>query len=224
MDAQRTGSDLIRSDHRRSGLSTLVGRDVQENDDSMRPSPGASRLGNEVGIVGWFRSVPVALGLLLRGRVTLRTGRLGQPLTMSDGRTYVPFRETVKEARLWNSETAPAVLQPRFHLRVLGPRRQRLHAMFRGVCIVTAPFFIGLPGFRSKLWMVDPHTGDFAGLYEWDSADGARAYAEGLGRVLRVLSVRGSVTYEVVANTTVVEYLDRFAANTAGARSPRSPV
>ncbi len=49
----------------------------------------------------------------------------------------------------------PAVLQPRFHLGILTPRRRRLHALFRVVCIVTTPFFVGIRGFRSKLWMVD---------------------------------------------------------------------
>jgi hypothetical protein len=181
----------------------------------MRQRALATDLRNDVGLAAWFRSVPSALAMLLRGRVTLRTERLGKPLTMSDGRTYIPFRETVKDTTLWRSETAPAVVQPRFHLRVLGPRRRRLHAIFRVVCIVTTPFFIGLPGFRSKLWMVDPDTGDFAGLYEWDSADGARAYAESLGRVLRMLSVRGSVTYEVVDNATVVDYLAESATRTA---------
>jgi len=77
------------------------------------------------------------------------------------------------------------------------------------VCIVTTPFFVGLPGFRSKLWMVDPATGDFAGLYEWDDATTARAYAEGLSRVLRLLSAPGSVGYELVEGTTVAEYLSR---------------
>ena len=76
------------------------------------------------------------------------------------------------------------------------------------MCIVTTPFFVGLPGFRSKLWMVDPETGDFAGLYEWDDAPTARAYAEGLSKVLRLLSVRGSVSYELRTGCSVDEYLD----------------
>ncbi len=132
---------------------------------------------------------------------------LGEPVLMSDGRTYVPFRHTVRDPATWSHDGSPAVLQPRFHLRVLPAHRRRLHSLFRVVCIVTTPFFVGLPGFRSKLWMVDPYTGDFAGLYEWDDADTARAYAEGLSRVLRALSTRGSVSYEVVEGETVAQYL-----------------
>jgi hypothetical protein len=126
---------------------------------------------------------------------------------MSDGRRYRVFRETVKRRQLWVRQQPPAVLQPRFHLRFMGPERKLLHALFRHVCIVTTPFFAGLPGFRCKLWMVDPATGDFAGLYEWDDAATARAYGEGLAKVLRLVAVPGSVSYELRANTTVSEYL-----------------
>jgi hypothetical protein len=95
------------------------------------------------------------------------------------------------------------------------------------VCIVTTPFFVGVRGFRSKLWMVDPATGDFAGLYEWDDAVSARAYAEGLARVLRALSTPGSVSYELVEGLTVEDYLAAHAgdgvivgATTAGRSLP----
>jgi hypothetical protein len=158
--------------------------------------------------LAWIASIPAAVRDLATGRTRCTDALLGQPLTMSDGRTYVPFRHTRKRSSVPPAAAgAPAVLQPRFHLAVLPARRHRLHALFRVVCIVTTPFFVGLPGFRSKLWMVDPATGDFAGLYEWDDVAGAHAYAEGLASVLRVLSTRGSVTYEVVPDLTVPDYL-----------------
>jgi hypothetical protein len=161
-----------------------------------------------VGPWAWVRSVPAAAGALLAGRTHCIRHHVGESLLMSDGRTYTPFRHTVKEpGRATDGE--PAVLQPRFHLRFMGPQRRRLHAMFRVVCIVTTPFFVGLAGFRSKLWMVDPVTGDFAGLYQWDDAEGARAYAEGLSKVLRALSTPGSVSYELRPATTVEEYLEQ---------------
>ena len=83
-----------------------------------------------------------------------------------------------------------------------------MHAPFRVVCIITTPFFVGIRGFRSKLWMVDPETADFAGLYEWDDADTA------IG--LMPMAWRGSCapcrhaarwTYELIENSTVAEYL-----------------
>lgn len=164
-----------------------------------------------IGPLDWVRSFPVAARDLISGRTRCTSALVGDRLTMSDGRTYVVFRHTHvldgKDAAHRSTDTAPAVLQPRFRLAPLPPQRRRLHALFRVVCIVTTPFFVGLRGFRSKLWMVDPDTGEFAGLYEWDDAESAGAYAEGLARVLRVLSVRGSVSYELRPHTTVAGYL-----------------
>src|SRR6476620_11555869 len=165
-------------------------------------------MNDSIGPSDWLRSVPTAARDLLARRTHCYASRLGRPLKMSDGRTYVPFRHTRKTASTWSTSAPPAVLQPRFRLPFFAPRRRWLHALFRVVCIVTTPFFVGLPGFRSKLWMVDPDSGDFAGLYEWDDAPTARAYAEGLSKVLRLLSVRGSVSYELRSGCTVDEYLD----------------
>jgi hypothetical protein len=160
-----------------------------------------------MGPAAWVRSIPVAARDLLSRRTRCYRDLVGLELRMSDGRIYVPFRHTRRSEERRSHDHPPAVIQPRFHLAMLAPRRRRLHALFRVVCIVTTPFFVGLPGFRSKLWMVDSATGDFAGLYEWDDAVTARAYAEGLSRVLRVLSAHGSVTYELVEGTTVADYL-----------------
>jgi len=183
--------------------TSLGGRDAPPDRDVATRPPR-----QVIGLGGWIRSVPRALRDLLCGAIRRRHQQLGRPLVMSDGRTFVPFRETIKDADGWNITASGAVLQARFHLRAMGPKAHVRHAIFRRLCIVTTPFFVGVTGFRSKLWLVDPASGDFAGLYEWDSAEGARAYAEGLVRVLRLLSEPGSVSYEVVAGLTVAEYLE----------------
>ena len=149
-----------------------------------------------MGPAAWVRSIPVAARDLVSGTTRCHRDPVGVELRMSDGRTYVPFRHTRRSEARWSHDHPPAVIQPRFHLEPLPPRRRRLHALFRVVCIVTTPFFVGLPGFRSK-------------LYEWDDATTARAYAEGLSQVLRLLSATGSVSYELVEGTTVAEYLSR---------------
>jgi hypothetical protein len=160
-----------------------------------------------IGVGRWALSFPCAIRLLVTGHIHLVPERVGTPLRMSDGRTYTPFRETRKRDSEWAGKDA-AVLQARFHLRTMRPGQHRRYALFRTVCIVTTPFFVGLRGFRSKLWMEDPATGDFAGLYEWDDDGVASAYARGLNRILRWLSVSGSVSAEVVAHTTVDAYLE----------------
>lgn len=168
------------------------------------------------------RSLPTAVHLLASGRIHLVQQWCGQPLRMPDGRTYVPFRHTISTAPVEPRDGGPAVLQARFHLRGFRPGRRWRHAAFRRLCIVTTPFFVGLPGFRSKLWMVDDATGDFAGLNDWDDATGARAFAAGLVRILRPLSVRNSVSWEVTDGQTVAEHLARHGNPPSGPRSLRS--
>jgi hypothetical protein len=125
---------------------------------------------------------------------------------MSDGRTFVPFRDTLATTPL-PADGAPCVLQPRFRLRGVGAPGSIRHRLFRHVCVVTTPFFVGVEGFRSKLWMYDPSSGEYAGLYDWDDPGTARAYAEGLSVVLRALSAPGSVSYELVPGVDVDTYL-----------------
>lgn len=171
---------------------------------SPRPAPGRATLGP----AAWVRSVPRAVGLLVGRRIQLRRDRLGRPLTMSDGHVFVPFRETVATGPR-RDDVAPAVLQPRFRLRAMGRPGSFRHRLFMRVCVVTTPFFVGLDGFRSKLWMYDPATGAYAGLYDWDDPAAASAYAEGLCRLLRLLSEPGSVSYELTDDMDVDAYLER---------------
>jgi hypothetical protein len=165
-----------------------------------------------IGVTAWMRSLPAAAASIVGGSIRHRSALIGKPLRMSDGRFFVPFRETVKDPSTWRRDRQPAVLEPRFHLRGMGSRRRILHAIFRRVCIVTTPFFVGIEGFRTKLWMTDLSTGDYAALYEWDSAEQAAAYAEGLAKVLRLFATRESVACRLVPDCTVDAYLDERAA------------
>jgi hypothetical protein len=61
-----------------------------------------------------------------------------------------------------------------------------------------------------KLWMVDPQTADYAGLYSWRSAEEAETYGRYITSVLRPLSRRGSIGYRVLPNT-LEDYLSSFS-------------
>jgi hypothetical protein len=64
--------------------------------------------------------------------------------------------------------------------------------------LLPIPFFIGLPGFRSKLWMADVATGDCQGLYEWDTVQDAETYAHSFAmKFMMMRSVPGSVSWTV---------------------------
>jgi len=64
-----------------------------------------------------------------------------------------------------------AVFMVRFHLRNMSPGTNKIFLE------LPLRFIAGLPGFRTKLWLFDPATGDFQGLYEWNTVQDARNYA-----------------------------------------------
>lgn len=140
----------------------------------------------------------------------LATGRLRQPddlvgtrLPFRDGTRSMIFRTTERDPRVG---TEPSVLQVQFRLRWIG-ERPSLHRVFVATCIVNTPLFAGFPGFVRKLWMVDPRTFVYRGLYDWDGADRARWYADRLWRVLALVAVPGSIDYVVLPGLGVDDVL-----------------
>jgi hypothetical protein len=56
--------------------------------------------------------------------------------------------------------------------------------LFERLCLVNTLLFAGFDGYRVKLWIVDPDTADYAGLYSWRSAEEAEVYARYIVGVL----------------------------------------
>jgi hypothetical protein len=71
------------------------------------------------------------------------------------------------------------------------------HAVFRAESLLNTPLFIGFPGFVSKLWLAHDQHGVYRGVYQWDGPDQAEQYARSLWRVLALVSVPGSIHYQV---------------------------
>ena len=140
----------------------------------------------------------------------LRRDRLGRAYAIDQGGTYQIFRETVSAA------TPPdncVVLVVGFRLR--GIKAWPLpHWLFQRVCLLTTPFWSGFPGFRVKLWMVDPTTKAYLGIYDWAGADRARTYVTALTRVLRPLSTPGSVFARLYPDQALEPFLDARAVTT----------
>jgi hypothetical protein len=70
--------------------------------------------------------------------------------------------------------------------------------LFRWESLLNTPLFVGFPGFVSKLWMAHDSNGAYRGLYEWDGPHAAEQYARALWRVLALVSVPGSIDYQVL--------------------------
>ena len=107
---------------------------------------------------------------------------------------YEVFRDTIGDDGV---EGARCVLVVAFRLRVIGSFPP-MHWLFQRVCLLTTPFWSGFRGFREKLWMVDPETKSYLGIYDWAGAENAKIYVDALVRVLRPISTKDSVWYEIV--------------------------
>jgi hypothetical protein len=138
------------------------------------------------------------------------TENVGATLEFADGSISRVFRET----RVTHAATAhPTLLVIAFRLAFLDDM-PALHAGFRRECLIHTPLFAGFPGFRSKLWLEDRHTRIYRGVYQWDGADAAAAYAGRMVGLLAPFSNRGTARSHVVPGLTRDTYLrDPHAAN-----------
>lgn len=165
-----------------------------------------------------LRSVGTVAWYVASGRLHHRRDRVGTVLSTADGQRFEVYRETTRDASGGRADEGGAVLAFRFHLRFMPrPIRPLAARVFEPLSVLTTPFFAGLPGFRTKLWLFDHDTGDYMGVYQWESADAAERYARSLRQLIEALSVPGSVAYEVRANATLDDYVRvrRVSAPTA---------
>jgi hypothetical protein len=130
--------------------------------------------------------------LVAGGALRLRRQRLGHSYRFFDGRLYRVFRETVTPL----GAEQRTVVEVGFRLRLIGSAAAP-HWLFQRLCILTTPFWSGFEGFGTKLWMVEPRTRDYAGIYEWGPVATAQRYLDVLLPVLRVVSVPGSVNCQL---------------------------
>jgi hypothetical protein len=129
--------------------------------------------------------------LTAQRRLHLSKNRVGEVLQFADGTNSWVYRETVVDRP---PTTDPAALVVAFRLRAL---RGRGHALFRPLSLLNTPLFVGFPGFVSKLWMAHDANGVYRGVYEWDGPTLAEDYARALWRVLALVSVPGSIHYQI---------------------------
>lgn len=150
------------------------------------------------------RSLGRFLRLVRRHELRLRAGRLGCGYRLFDGHVYRVFRETVRGSG--EAGRGASVFEVCFRLRFAGSSRAA-HWLFQRTCILTTPFWSGFAGFATKLWMVEPETGAYAGIYQWGEPATARTYLAVLLPVLRAVSVRGSVAWELHPDARLAEFL-----------------
>jgi hypothetical protein len=149
-------------------------------------------LGAVEAAVAVARCVAATGALLARRRIHQPRTWVGRRLHFADGTSAVVYRETVVDR---GPVREPCVLVVEFRLRAV---RGRGHALFRGESVLNTPLFVGFPGFVSKLWLAHDDHDVYRGVYEWEGPELAERYARALYRVLALVSVPGSIHYQVV--------------------------
>jgi hypothetical protein len=149
-------------------------------------------LGRRAALTALTRCVGRTARLLRQRRVHLPSERVGLRYSFADGTSARVYRDTVVDR---GPTQDPCVLVVEFRLRLV---RGWGHTMFRWESLLNTPLFVGFPGFVSKLWMTCDEHGRYRGVYEWDGPQLAGDYARALWRVLALVSVRGSIHYQVL--------------------------
>jgi hypothetical protein len=139
--------------------------------------------------------------LLFTRRIRQPREHIGGRLNFADGSRAEVLQETRVNRR--HSEHL-ALLVVEFRLRLV---HGRAHRWFELLSALFIPMFVGQPGFVSKLWLAHDKNEVYRGIYEWNSAEDADAYSQNLRWILRLVSVPGSVCYQVLPDTTRPEYV-----------------
>lgn len=142
--------------------------------------------------------------LVRTGRIRRTRARLGEDYRIDGSGTYRIFRETLGDDGVGGPV---GVLVVGFRLRMIDGNHF-CHWLFQRLCLLTTPFWSGFSGFRIKLWMVDPATENYLGIYEWAGEDNAKTYADALVTILRPVSTAGSVWYVIYPDQDFEAFLN----------------
>lgn len=124
----------------------------------------------------------------------LNIKKLGTKCKAKDNKTYTVFRETSSDKDYEGKEVTLVVA---FRLFLID-RNTFLHWLFQKLSILNTPLWVGFPGFKTKFWMVDTKTQDYLGIYRYLGKQNAKEYAEYICAILRPVSIKGSVWYEII--------------------------
>lgn len=151
-----------------------------------------------------IRCVLSTLLLLARRQIRMPREMVGREIMFANGTRSTVYRETVMR----DVATSPrAMLSVRFRLRLIGSST-RGHALFRIESLFNTLLFAAHRGFHSKLWLTDRVTDYYRGIYEWQDAESAAAYAEVLRVVLSPWVQAGSFAYRVIDGIRRPELLE----------------
>jgi hypothetical protein len=147
-------------------------------------------------------SLRVLFGRLLSGRVRFPAHLIGKAITMDDGRRFEVFRD-LKVSAEGDQDIEASLFKVRFRFRSFPAWANKRLSM------MPIPFLIGFSGFREKIWAMNEETGEFQGIYQWDSFESAERYPESfIFKAMTKRAVPGSVSIEIQKETVLYEYME----------------
>jgi hypothetical protein len=137
-----------------------------------------------------FSSIVRATYLLLQGRIHFPKDRLGE--IVDDGEEFEVFRHMTLDPGNDQPEKPGAIFKVRFQFASMSPE------MNIKTSLIPIPFIVAQPGFRSKTWLLGRESGEFQGIYEWDTVASAEAYWTSFPmKLMKKRAVPDSLSYEI---------------------------
>ena len=139
---------------------------------------------------GSFSSIVRAIYLLIQGRIHFPKDRLGE--IVNEGEEFEIFRHVTLEPGQDQPEKPGAFFKVRFQFASMSPE------MNRRTSLIPIPFIVAQPGFRSKMWALGRESGEFQGIYEWDTMVSAENYWTSFPmKLMKRRAVPESLSYEI---------------------------
>jgi hypothetical protein len=147
-----------------------------------------------------FAYIFKTLGYQMAGRLHTSQEQAGKIFTNDDGQEFVIFKQTILDP-LPGQDTQPrAMFRVQFRVSKIMPHRDRF------IISIKSPIFVALPGFRSKLWMVDEKNNTYQGVYEWATLPDAQAYAHSASMdFMAEVTVPGGISYEIIPGGRLIQ-------------------
>ena len=126
---------------------------------------------------------------------------VGEAIKMKEGQNFTIFRRLQVEGKSKNNNDK-TVFKVRFRFRNFSLETNKR------LSIIPAPFLIGMDGFQEKIWTINESANDFQGIYQWATKESAERYPKSfIFRIMTKRAAPGTVSYEIMPNTDLSEYI-----------------
>jgi hypothetical protein len=140
---------------------------------------------------GPVSSLVRAIYLLIQGRIHFPQDRLGETVN-NEGEEFEIFRHMTLDPGNDQPEKPGAIFKVRFQFASMSPE------MNIRTSRIPIPFIVAQPGFRSKMWLLGRESGEFQGVYEWDTVASAENYWTSFPmKLMKRRAVPDSLSYEI---------------------------